>query len=80
MDLKRVAIGYNRGSLSMGKRFSEEALKRKQEINEDTLKPYIKQVLKKLDEILQGTDLKKVSEDSLMTSIILQNYTQTFLK
>ena len=80
MDLKRVAIGYNRGSVTMAKRFSEEALKRKREIDEDALKPYIKLVLKKLDNILQNDDLKKISEDSLMTSTLLQNYTRTFLK
>ena len=31
MDLKRAAIGYNRGSYIMADRFFEEALKRKKE-------------------------------------------------
>lgn len=80
MDLKRVALGYHRGSLFMAKRFSEEALKRKQEINEDTIKPYMKIILHKLDSMLDNEDIQKIAEDSLMTSTLLQNYTQRYLK
>ena len=64
----------------MAKRFSEEALKRKQEIDESVLKPYVRDLLNKLESILQNDDLNKIADDSLMTSIILQNYTQVFLK
>lgn len=75
MDLKRVALGYNRGSIIMAKRFSEEALKRKEEVNLTTVKPYIKTLLEKLDRILAEEDVKKIAEDSLMLSTLLQNYT-----
>jgi hypothetical protein len=77
MDLKRVAVGYHRGSITMAKRFSEEALKRKNEINDNDIKPYIKHFLTKLDETLHNTDTDKIAEDSLMLSTILQNYIQS---
>lgn len=76
MDLKRVSLGYHRGSLGMAKRFSEEALKRKQEINMSEVKPYIKTLLIKLEAILSDKDNDKIAEDSLMVSTLLQNYTQ----
>lgn len=79
MDLKRVALGYNRDSITMAKRFSQEALKRKKEINLATVKPYIKTLLEKLDGILEYEDIKKIAEDSLMVSTLLQNYTQAAL-
>lgn len=76
MDLKRVALGYHRGSVVMAKRFSEEALKRKQEIDKDTVKPYVKKLLQSLDHILEEKDEQKIAEDALMLSTLLQNYTQ----
>ena len=42
MDLERVAMGYQRGSVKMAERFLEEALMRRNEINKETVKPYIK--------------------------------------
>ena len=42
MDLKRVAIGINRGSFKMAERFCEEAMERKQELDLSNLKQYIK--------------------------------------
>lgn len=79
MDLKRVALGYHRGSLGMAKRFSEEAIKRRQEIDMDTVKPYIRTILRELDTILAHNDTQKIADDALMTSILLQNYTQKSL-
>lgn len=76
MDLKRVSLGYHRGSLGMAKRFSEEALKRKQEINQQEVKPYIGKLLNNLETILSEKDNEKIAEDSLMISTLLQNYTQ----
>lgn len=78
MDLKRVALGYNRGSFAMAKRFSEEALKRRQEIQLQEVKPYMKALLHVLSSMLENTDTQKVAEDALMMSTLLQNYTQTF--
>jgi hypothetical protein len=74
MDLKRVALGYHRGSLKMASRFSEEALKRKNEIDVTNVKPYIKTLLTSLDTILTNKDPNKIADDTLMTSTLLQNY------
>ena len=79
MDLKRVALGYHRGSLKMANRFSEEALKRKNEIDLANVKPYIKVLLTRLDIILTYKDPNKIADDTLMTSTLLQNYIHTSL-
>ena len=79
MDLKRVALGYHRGSTSMAKRFSEEALKRKNEIDIIHIKPYINRLLNQLDPLLHEDDFENIAEKSLMFSTILQNYTQQLL-
>jgi len=68
MDLRRAALGYHRGSLGMAKRFWIEALKRREEIDMDLLKPYVRRCLMKLD------DNNRVdAEDMLMYSILFQN-------
>lgn len=74
MDLKRVALGYYNGSERSAKRFSEEALKRKDEIGIANLKPYFRRKLQSLPEILAQKDKKKLAEDALMYSTIVQNY------
>ncbi len=76
MDLKRVALGYYRGSINMAKRFTQEAIARRNEVNEEEIKPYIKTILEKLETILDGDDKQKIAEDALMYSILLQNYTR----
>lgn len=58
----------------MAKRFSEEALINKSKVDTNTLKPYIKKLLGELENILTGTDTKKIAENSLMISTLLQNY------
>ena len=68
-DLKRVALGLNRGSSKMVERFLEEALKRRQEVEMNDVKPYIKKILNNLDEHINA-------EDALMYSTLIQNYTQ----
>jgi len=74
MDLKRVAVGFYKGSTKIAKRFSEEALARRDEIDENKLKPYLKKFYNKLPEILAQKDEKKIAEDTLMYSTIFQNY------
>lgn len=76
LDLKRVALGYHRGSDKMAKRFCEEAMKRKEEINYSEVKPYIQKLLNSMDSQLNQEDKSKVAEDSLLLSIMFQNYTQ----
>lgn len=74
MDLKRVALGLHSGSNVTAKRFFEEALKRKNEINVEDLKPYLKKFLDKLSKLMDQKDNKKIAEDALMLSTIFQNY------
>ena len=78
MDLKRVALGYFRGSENIARRFSEEALKRKEEINLSKIKPYLKKFINSLPGILDQNDKQKVAEDALMYSQIFQNYALAF--
>lgn len=80
MDLKRVAIGYHRGSTKMAERFLEEALKREKEIDRSLLKPYMQNILNQMEFSLNREDKALVSESSLLMSTLVQNYTQTFLK
>lgn len=73
MDMKRAAMGYHRGSIVMAKRFFEEALKRKKEINQTSLKPYLKKLLENLNKLTLQKDNQKIAEDALMYSILFQN-------
>lgn len=68
-DLKRVALGMQRGSTVMAMKFLNEALKRKNEICMTLVAPYIKKVLARLDKDIDA-------EDALMYSTLIQNYTQ----
>jgi len=78
MDLKRVALGYYKGSDRTASRFAQEVLKRKEEIND--VKPYIKRILNKLPQTLTQKDKMKLAEYALMYSTLLQNYVLTSLK
>lgn len=73
MDLKRVAMGYHRGSLNTAQRFFDEALKRRDEIDQKSLKPYLRKILNSLEEINSQKNTKHAAEDALMYSILLQN-------
>lgn len=79
MDLKRIAIGYHRGSYLMAKRFYEEALSRKKEIDMTQIKPYLKDILEQIPKMEKIENKEKVAEDFLMFSTLVQNYTQKFL-
>ncbi len=68
-DLKRVAIGLHRGSNTMAQRFLIEALKRKDEIEVEKVAPYIRN-------LLDGLNKNIDSENALMYSTLIQNYTQ----
>ena len=74
MDLKRVALGYWKGSDQTALRFSNEALKRQLELNSQKMKPYIQDLLKKLPQTLGQKDKLKLAEDALMLSTLFQNY------
>lgn len=78
MDLKRVAIGYNRGSTKMADRFLGEAIKRKSEVDIKMTAPYINILLKRVDSFTQNNNIQSVSEEALMISTLLQNYLASF--
>ena len=73
LDLKRVALGYFRGSNSMAERFFEEALRRKKEIDSRKVKPYLRNLLSNFEKIMFDHDQKKQAEDALMYSTLFQN-------
>ena len=72
-DLKRVAIGKQRGSNIMADRFLQEALKRKNEVEMKTVATYIKKLLNNLNRDTSA-------EDALMYSTLIQNYAQQKIK
>lgn len=73
MDLERVAMGYQRGSISMAERFMNEALNRRDEIDKSTVRPYIRKILITLDKLAREKDTVRKAEDALMYSILFQN-------
>ncbi len=75
LDLKRVALGYFRGSTPMAERFFEEALKRKEELNIKEVKPYLARFLNQLEN-LKKEQAEKAAEDALLYSTIFQNASQ----
>lgn len=79
MDLLRVALGYYRGSKPMARRFSKEALKRIDEIDPKTVKPYLANILNNLPGVLSNSDKDRIAEDVLMYSTICKNYARCFL-
>ena len=76
IDLKRIALGIHRGSMTMASRFSKEAEKRLNEVDRTTLLPYMKKTLGKIQSIVSTQGSDKKAEDALMYSVIVQNYTQ----
>ncbi len=72
LDLKRVALGYHRGSEKMAERFLEEAIKRKNETDIKLLKPYMIKVLDRIGNL--NNDHSKIAEDAQMLSTLVQNY------
>lgn len=79
MDLKRMAIGYYRGSDKMANRFKIEAFNRMNEIDISNVQPYIKKILIDMNKELNISDKKTIAEYSLMYSTLLQNYCIHFL-
>lgn len=77
MDLKRVALGYFRGSTPTVEMFFLEALKRRDEIDCKSLKPYLIKFLNKI-EGLKKEEKEKAAEDALLYSTIFQNASTIF--
>lgn len=72
LDLKRAALGYYKGSFKTADTFLKEAFKRKKEIKAKSLKPYLRNVLNKIED-LKSQNKKRLAEDALMYSTIIQN-------
>jgi hypothetical protein len=72
MDLKRVALGYFRGSSTMADRFFIEALKRRDEIDSNELKPYVRTLLFTMENI-KNEKKDRAAEDALFYSTLFQN-------
>lgn len=73
MDLKRVSLGYYRGSNIMAKRFKEEALKRSAELEKQDLNIYLKKLLLRTKKALNCNE-ERTAEDILMYSTLFQNF------
>jgi hypothetical protein len=78
MDLLRVALGYHRGSIKMAERFSQEAIKRVEEIDTANIKPYFSKVLQDIIGLLKNEVKDKIAEDALMYSVRCKNYAKHF--
>ncbi|MCR4263110.1 MAG: hypothetical protein NUV98_00120 [Candidatus Roizmanbacteria bacterium] len=74
LDLKRVAAGYYQGSNKTAERFYEEALKRINELNNQSIEPYLQKHLQSVVDLKYEINMKKKAEDALMYSVIVQNY------
>lgn len=75
MDLKRVAVGMQRGSIAMASRFKEEALQREEELEKQELDDYVKKILSNSRKVLLS-NRPGAHEDILMYSILFQNLAQ----
>lgn len=75
MDLKRVALGYYKGSYKTAEIFLGEALKRKSELNKKNLKPHLINFLSKIESLKDKKE--RSAEDALLYSTIFQNASQS---
>lgn len=73
-DLKRVAIGLQRGSLTMADRFAQEVNKRRQQLKIVELPTYLQKLLNNLDIAVKNADT------ALMFSTLFQNFSTKVLK
>ncbi|MEK7534073.1 MAG: hypothetical protein AAB600_01935 [Patescibacteria group bacterium] len=73
LDLKRVALGLQRGSFKMANRFMQEAMARKKEIATSDIDQYLIKLLDKMEQSFKTFDSSKKAEDALMYSTLFQN-------
>ncbi len=72
MDLKRVSLGLQRGSLKMAERFKTEALAREMELETSSLPHYVQKLLTDSKKSLANDE----AENILMHSTLFQNFVQ----
>ncbi|MBI4153802.1 hypothetical protein HY501_00545 [Candidatus Woesearchaeota archaeon] len=75
MDLQRVAVGLQRGSIAMANRFKAEALLRQEELEKQALDDYVKKLVSASRQVLLNSRADAY-EDALMYSILFQNIVQ----
>lgn len=73
MDLRRVAMGYNRGSRKLAQKFFQESIKRKDSLDTELLRPYLQDLIRHFPMIINQADEQKIAEDALTYSILFQN-------
>ena len=73
-DLKRVALGLQRGSLAMADKFTQEVQRRKQELKISELPMYLQKLLNNLESAIKNADT------ALMYSTLFQNFSIKMLK
>ncbi len=73
MDLKRAALGFHLGSYAMAQRFLDEAVSRKREYKGKGLKPYMVQILDRVEK-LKSQPKEKLAENALTYSTLIQNF------
>lgn len=79
MDLLRVTNGLHNKSYRTAQIFSNEALKRCEEINTKEVKPYFLKIIKKINDCLSKKPTERTSEDTLMYSVLCKNYARKYL-
>lgn len=70
LDLKRIALGFHRGSTKTAEKFASEALKRRNDLELSSLPLYIQKLIRNLETATNNPDT------ALMYSTIFQNYSQ----
>lgn len=73
MDLKRVALGFHRGSYAMVNRFKTEAFNRINELEKQQVDNYAMKLINGIKKALSKTD-DQMAEDALMYSTLFQNF------
>ncbi|KKR72819.1 MAG: hypothetical protein UU81_C0006G0010 [Microgenomates group bacterium GW2011_GWC1_41_8] len=74
LDLQRAAIGYYQGSDKIAARFYGEAIERINELDNQSIKPYLRKHIQSVINLKNQKDIRKKAEDALMYSTIVQNY------
>ncbi len=73
LDLRRVAQGLHRGSLTSAKVFKQEALKRGQELELKVTNEYLRNLWESTKKSLEESS-ERTAEDLLMYSTLFQNF------
>ena len=73
-DLTRITQSIQKGSFKNSQQFSYQAQKWLKKIDQTTLKPYMKKILKEIKKDLKQKNNLIKAEQALMYSTLVQNY------